>query len=271
MIVKKGVFEYADFYDFLENEIEKISRLKRGEKKKIAEELNIPPSLLSQIFSGARKLSTDQVFLLCEYIGYSTIEREYIFNLFHLSTVTNKKLKEAMKKKGDEIKRTSLNISERIEKDRVLSEKEKSILYSSWFYIAIWAYVSIGEGKTVEDISEHFNLPQKKVREVLEFLTETQICKMEKGLYTHHLNRTHIEKSSPHFRQHHNNWRIRSIQKLDLQHPQDLNFTAPLSLSKKDFDKIREELMSLIQSVYKTVKETEPENIYCMNIDFFSI
>lgn len=269
--MKNTIFEYTNFFDFLEKEIEKISRLKRGEKKKIAEELNIPPSLLSQIFSGTRKLTFDQVYLLCEYIGYSPIEREYIFNLYHLSNTHNKKLKELMKKKCEDIKKNSLKISERIEKDRILSEREKSILYSSWFYIAIWAYVSIGEGKTMEEIALHFGLPQKKVREVLEFLVETQICKMEHGLYTHHLNRTHIEKSSPHFRQHHNNWRIRSIQKLDLQNAEDLNFTAPLSLSKTDFDKIREEMMALIQSVYKTVKDTEPEEVYCINIDFFKI
>lgn len=268
---KKSLFDYADFFDFLETEIEKISRLKRGEKKKIAEELNIPPSLLSQIFSGTRKLTFDQVFLLCEHIGYSPLEREYIFNLYHLSNTQNKKLKELVKKKGDDIRKKSLNISERIEKDRVLSEKEKSILYSSWFYIAIWAYVSIGKGKTFEEIAEHFSLPHSKVKEVLAFLLETQICKMEQGLYVHHLNRTHIEKNSPHFIQHHNNWRIRSIQRLDLQNAEDLNFTAPLSLSKKDFDKIREEMMVLIQSVYKTVKDTDPENIYCINIDFFSI
>jgi hypothetical protein len=199
------------------------------------------------------------------------LERDYIFNLYHLSNTHNKKLKELMRKKIQDIRKNSLKVSERIEQDRNLSEKEKSILYSSWFYIAIWAYVSIGDGKTLEEIANHFSLPQKKVREVLEFLIETQICKMEQGLYTHHLNRTHIEKSSPHFRQHHNNWRIRSIQKLDLQNAEDLNFTAPLSLSKKDFDKIREEMMALIQSVYKTVKDTDPENIYCINMDFFSI
>jgi uncharacterized protein (TIGR02147 family) len=269
--MKTIVFQYLDFFDFLEKEIEKISRLKRGEKKRIAEELNIPPSLLSQIFSGTRKLTFDQVYLLCEYIGYSSLEKEYIFHLYHLSNAHNKKLKDLMKKKGDEIRKNSLKISERIEQDKILTEKEKSILYSSWFYIAIWAYVSIGDGKTLDEITNHFNLPLAKVREVLEFLLETQICKLEKGLYKHHLNRTHIEKSSPHFRQHHNNWRIRSIQKLDLQNAEDLNFTAPLSLSKKDFDKIREEMMKLIQNIYMTVKDTNPEEIYCVNIDFFSI
>jgi uncharacterized protein (TIGR02147 family) len=270
-MAKNSLFEYSDFYQFLENEIEKISRLKRGEKKKIAEELNIPPSLLSQIFSGTRKLSLDQVHLLCDYMGHSILEKEYIFNLFHLSTANNKKLKEILKNKCLELKNKSLKISERVEKDRVLSEREKSILYSSWYYIAIWAYVSIGEGKTVDEITTYFNLPIKKVKEVLSFLIETQICKSENGKIIHHLNRTHIEKNSPHFRQHHNNWRIRSVQKLDFQSEEDLNFTAPLSLSTEDFFKVREEMMKLIQGIYKTVKETEPEKVYCINIDFFSV
>lgn len=204
-------------------------------------------------------------------MGHSTLEKEYVFNLFHLSQSHNKKLRELLKKKGDEYKNKSLKISERVEKDRVLSEREKSILYSSWYYIAVWAYVSIGEGKSPEEVASYFTLPLKKVKEILGFLTETQICKVEKGRYKHFLNRTHIGKNSPHFRQHHNNWRIRSVQKLDFQSEEDLNFTAPLSLSVEDFFKIREEMMKLIQGVYKTVKDTEPEKVYCINIDFFSV
>jgi hypothetical protein len=50
-----------------------------------------------------------------------------------------------------------------------------------------------------------------------------------------------------------------------------LNFTAPLSLSRKDFEKVREDIMGLIQNLYKVVKVTDPEDIYCINIDFFSV
>lgn len=48
-------------------------------------------------------------------------------------------------------------------------------------------------------------------------------------------------------------------------------FTAPLSLSKKDFEVLREEMVGMIQKVSKTVTETNPDDTYCLNIDFFKI
>lgn len=268
---KNNVFEYDDFLDFLTGEVEKSSRGRTGQKKKISEALNIPPSLLSQTFTGSRKLTEDQVYLFCEFMGYSALEREFIFSLYALSNVYNKKFRSEIKQKLEGLRKNSIKISERVEKDRVLTDEEKSIFYSSWFYIAVWVYSSIGEGKTADEIAEKFDLPMKKVKEVLEFLVKSKICKLEKGRYTIGTNRTHIEKHSPYYRQHHSNWRIKSIQNLDQVSEEDLNFTAPLSLSLKDFEKLREDILQMIQNVYKTVKDTEPDEIYCLNIDLFKV
>ncbi|MGE3610757.1 MAG: TIGR02147 family protein [Bacteriovoracaceae bacterium] len=265
------VFDYQDFYQFLPNEIEKIARNKRGEKSRLAEYLNVMPSLLSQYLSGSRVLSEDQVFLISEFLGHSELEREYVSLLFRYSMASNKKLKMNLKEKMDQIKKNSLNISKRVIVDKELSESEKANLYSSWYYIAIWAYTSLEGGKSLDEISTRFDLPIKTVREALDFLVKTQLCKIENGKYKHHLNRTHIEKNSSYFKQHHNNWRIKSIQKIDESELEDINFTAPLTLSKKDFEKLREEILKMIQSVYKTVKETNPEEMYCLNIDFFRL
>lgn len=265
------IFNYSDFYSFLISETDKYSKIQRGGKKEIAEYLNIPSSLLSQTFDGSRKLTFDQVYLFCEFMSYTELESEFVYNLFHISNTFNKKLILQLKKKLEKIKRSSLKISERVKKDRVLTEYEKSILYSSWYYIAIWAFLSIDNGKTIEEVSVYFKLPINKVKDILSFLVETRISKCIEGRYHHDLNSIHIEKSSPFYKQHHNNWRLQSISKLDLISESDLNFTAPLSLSKQDFDKVREEIMKLIQGLYLTVKETNPERIYCLNIDFFSI
>ena len=81
----------------------------------------------------------------------------------------------------------------------------------------------------------------------------------------------HLDKTSPHLKQHHINWRIKSIQKLDHPDDLDLNFTAPLSLSKKDFEKLREELVRFIQTLSTTVEKTDPEEIYLANLDFIKV
>ena len=61
------------------------------------------------------------------------------------------------------------------------------------------------------------------------------------------------------------------MQTLDQASDEDLNFTAPLSLSQEDFEKLREDMLKLIGNVYKTVKDTNPDNIFCINIDFFRV
>lgn len=56
-------------------------------------------------------------------------------------------------------------------------------------------------------------------------------------------------------------WRTLNLNSLD----------RPLSLSKKDFQLIREEMVQLIKKISDTVAETKPEEIYCFNLDFFKV
>jgi uncharacterized protein (TIGR02147 family) len=268
---KKSVFKYTNFTNFIENELEKNTHLKRGEKKLIADYLNIHPTLLSQIFSGARQFTDEQVFLLGEYLGVSELEADYIFLLHQISSTQNKKFKLRLNKKLEAIKTRSLNLSERVEKDKVLSDEEKSIFYSSWQYSAIRIFSSLEGGKTREEISERLGIEKQQVSEILEFLIKTGLTRTEKGRYYQHVGRTHLEKTSPHLKQHHANWRIKSIQKMDQLVPENLTFTAPLSLSNKDFDILREEMITMIKKISDTVKETEPEDIFCFTLDFFRV
>lgn len=270
-MAKKAVFTYTSFSDFLVHEIEKNTDLKRGEKKLIAEALNIHPTLLSQILSGVRVFTEEQVFMLCEYFGFSELETDYVFILHQIANTQNKKYKERLHRKRDGLKNRSLQLSERVEKDKVLTNEEKSIFYSSWQYSAIRIFSSLEGGKTRDEIAERFNFDKKQVGEILEFLVGAGLCRLEKGRYLHQVSRTHLEKSSPHYKQHHSNWRIKSIQRLDNALDEDLTFTAPLSMGKKDFEKLREEMVQMIKRISAVVAETDPEEIYCLNLDFFKI
>lgn len=266
-----SVLSYLDFHQFLRNEIENNTELKRGEKKRIAEYLNIHPTLLSQIFSGNRQFTDEQVFLLGECLGLSEIESDYIFLLHQISSTQNKNFKARLNKKREALKDRSLNLSERVEKDRVLTDEEKSIFYSSWQYSAIRIFASMEGGKSKDEISERLGIEKKQTTEILEFLVKSGLCRAHKGRYYQHVGRTHLEKTSPHLKQHHANWRIKAIQKMDNSTVSDLSFTAPLSLSNKDFDFLREEMVLLIKKVSETVKVTEPEDVFCFTMDFFKV
>lgn len=268
---KNRVLNYMSFNDFINNEIVKNTDSKRGFKRELSEFINIHPTSLSQVLNGLRTFTDDQVFLLGEFFDLNEIESQYIFILHQLNMTQNNEFKKRLIKRRDLIKKKSLNLSSRLEKDKSLSDEEKAIFYSSWHFTCIWVYLSLGKGKKREEIALRFNLNLKLINEVLEFLIRSDLAYLEDGKYHHKINRTHLEKSSPFLKQHHANWRIKSIQKKDISDENDLSFTAPLSLSKKDFDFLREEIVQLIKKVSDTVTETSPEDVYCFNLDFFKV
>lgn len=268
---KIKILNYENFQVFLESEIVKNSENKWGNKKELAEYINIHPTSLSQVLKGSRFFTDEQVFLLGEYLNLNELEAQYIFLLHQINQTPNKEYKARLIKRKNSLKKKTLNLAHRLDKDRTLSDEEKATFYSAWYYTCIWVFISLEKGKTREDIIDRFNLDRSTVEGVLNFLIRSDLAYLENGRYFHKINRTHLEKNSPFLKQHHANWRIRAIQKKDLKDAEDLTFTAPLSLSKKDFHYLREEMVELIKKVSDTVKDTEAEEIYCFNLDFFKI
>lgn len=268
---KQGVLEYEKFSDFLDWEVVKNTRIKHGEKKDLAEFINIHPTTLSQVLNGSRSFSDEQAYMLSKFLNLSEIESEYVLLLHQIENSQNKIFKESLIKKKNKIKKRSLNLAERVEKDREISDTDKSIFYSSWHYSCIWVYLSLEGGKSRDEIHQRTGIDKRQINKVLDFLREINLCSEENGKYFQKLGRMHLDKNSPHLKQHHINWRIKSIQKLDHPDEQDLNFTAPLTLSKKDFEKMREALVQFIQNLSSTVEKTDPEEIYLVNLDFIKV
>ena len=50
---------------------------------------------------------------------------------------------------------------------------------------------------------------------------------------------------------------------------EELMFTCPASLSHKNFQKLREELVQFIKKFYATIEDPETEELACLNIDWF--
>lgn len=270
-MAKTTIFDCSNFHQFITQSLENNSEFKRGEKRALAEFVGIHPTLLSQILSGTRNFTDEQVYLLGEYLGLTDLENDYVYVLHQIATCQTKKFKDKLLRRKEELKSRSSQLNERLQKEKVLSEEDKSIYYSSWQYSAIRMATTLEGGRSRDEMAERFELDKKAVNEVLEFLQKTGLAKLEKGRFHPSVSRTHVEKNSPHYKQHHTNWRIKSIQRLDKSLEGDLTFTAPLTLSLDDFDTLKEEMVKLIQKVSSVVKDSKAEEVYCLNLDFFKI
>src|SRR5262249_1785320 len=151
------------------------------------------------------------------------------------------------KTKLEGVKERSLKIANRVKTDRILSEQERTYFYSSPIYSAVHLYTSVGgKGKNLGEICERLDLSRARAAEILRFLVETGLCIEQNGQYSMGNQKTHLEQGSPHLARHLTNWRIRAIQQSEELTPQEILYSAQVSLARKDFDLLREKMVEFI-------------------------
>jgi uncharacterized protein (TIGR02147 family) len=263
----KSVFQYKDYRAFLNAWIE--AQPGRGTKIRLSEAMGISPSMMSLVLKGDKTLSPEQATELIEYLSLNDLEGDYFLVMLEIDRAGSHKLKQRLNKKKETLLKASNEISSRIQKDRELTEDQKSIYYSSWLYTGLRNLSACSNTQTLRKISEHLAIPVEVLQPIVDFLIENDLCKLEKGELTYNAKSIHLGSASPYVNQHHKNWRNKAFEKMDLRKEQDLFFTGPMSLSKEACEEIRKLLPTFIQQVMKVAGPSDSEVVSCLNIDWF--
>jgi uncharacterized protein (TIGR02147 family) len=263
------VFEFTDYKPFLREFIASQPKKGRGLVKAIGEHLRIDPSQVSQVLSGSKDFTEEQAISLAKFVGLNELETDYLLALVKIERAGTKELKEHYRKKRDKLKAESLDLSKRVEQDRILSDYEKAVFYSNYLYSGIRLSTSIGEGRTLSEIAERFQITREKASEILNFLVATNLCQENSGRYRVGTQHTHIERGSPFLARHHHNWRVKALERTDAIADHELQFTGPVSISRSEFDAVRELLVEAISNTLKKVKKCEPDDVAVLLIDWF--
>lgn len=266
------IFEIKDYRELLNNYFDSQTQKSRGVKTELSDRLNIHSSHLSQIMNGQRSLTPDQALELSKILGLSELETEYLMYLVHQERASSFEFKKYCKSKLSAIQAKALKAEERFAHQVQLSEEHKSIFYSHYLYSAIRLYCSLAEkGKSADEISQRFDISRERLMPIIRFLLESGLLTELNGYYKMGTSSTFITRESPHIHRHHSNWRLLALQTSYTLEEKEVMFTAPMSISKKDFLKVQNELMTMISKLSETIKESDAEEIACLNIDFFRI
>ena len=129
-----------------------------------------------------------------------------------------------------------------------MSNEDQALFYSQWYFSAIRLLTATGEYRSPEAIAEKLDLPVPTVAHALEFLLAVNLLKESSGRYEVGETRTYVGNNSPWVSQHHLNWRLKATQQLTHIANDELVFTNPITVSKKDFQKLRDELVRFIEA-----------------------
>lgn len=264
------IFKFSKYKDFIQKWVESQSGRGRGQYGKMAEALGISSVLISQIFKGEKNLSLEHAYLLTEYLGLTPPERDYFILLVQFDKAGSHKLREYFQQQIKTIqKERSENLKQVLQQDISLSETDKAIFYSNWLYSAIRLQTSIKGFHTLDALTNYFQLPRDQVSEILNFLVDKNlIAKTDKG-FEMGPQRTHLESNSPYIKARQISWRVKAFEKMDNKNSGHFFYTAPMSISEKQMQVLKEKLTDLIKELTHELINDEPEHLACLNIDLF--
>jgi uncharacterized protein (TIGR02147 family) len=262
-------YKYDDYKEALKLFIRSKGPSSRGTFKNIAEFLGVNPTLVSQILSGPRHFSEEQIFSVCEFLGLSKLESQYLLVLVQIERAGTVKLRNHYLSVRDQIRKNATQVSARVPKTRELSETEKAKFYSTYLYSAIQIATSLEQGVTFDFICQRFNLSPPRAREIVNFLIEAQLVIEKEGRFSPGTSFTHLDKKSPFVNKHLTNWRLKAIDAATEATEQELFYSLNFSVSKKDFQVLRDQMVRVIQEFLDVVKASPSEDVAQFNLDLF--
>ncbi len=264
-----SIDKYRHYKTFLKSHIETFPRAGRGELRRLAEALNVQPTIVTMIVNGDRHFTPDQAALVCNHYGFDERTAEYFLNLVCLARAETKELKTMYRKKRDRLRAEFQNIKNLMSGKEELSPELKAHFYSNWYYSGVSLYCSIGGSQTIDSIANHFGLSRAKVAEIVSFLLDAGLCTEKDSRIYMSEKHTHINRQSPYVNNHRRNWRDKAKERFNEVREDEIFFSSPASLSKKDEEVIREKILQLIKEFADQVQDSPEETLRCLNIDWF--
>lgn len=203
------------------------------------------------------------------FFGFDEITAEYFVLLIQRQRADTPALKNFWQKRLAEIREKQMSLAKLHEEDREISDSEKAIYYSNWYYSAARIALFLPENRNVDSLAKILNLSRGKTAKILDFLIRTKIVKNENGIYVPTTMGTSIGDSSEFLNNHRRNWRDRARIKFVEAGPSDYFSSMPMSMSKTDAEWFTGEIRNLLTSLFERLKESPNEVTRCLNIDWF--
>lgn len=267
----KTVFDFTDYKSFLGHTEDARKSYERGFRTKLAEFIGCQSGYISHVLNGSAHFSLEQTLRVAKFLELPASEQKYLLLLVELARAGTKELKEHFEFELKTLRETHLNIKERVGDAQSLSEKNQAIYYSSWHYLAVHVLVSLDGYDNSKSIADALKIPEDLVGKILLFLIQNGIVVESKGTLKPGLTQVHLNRESPLIRQHHTNWRIAAIQSLVNDIKTDIHYSTVSTLSRADAEKLRAEMVSLIEKYVATVAPSKEETMVGFNLDFYSL
>lgn len=266
-----NIFDSENYRKWIKSRLHSMPKQGHGQSRKLALYLNVSTTLVSQVLAEEKHFTLDQAHLCTEFFLMNELESRFFMLLVQFEKASSSSFKQKLEREMTQSRNESLKLEKRLSHQNVLSDEQKAIFYSDWFYSAIRLSNSITQYQTPQAIADYLKLPIKLVSETLLFLEQAGLVIHNNGTYKMGPQSTHIGADSKWVKLHHQNWRQKAIEQLNYPNPQKLHYSSPMTLSAQDAERIRKILVDAIDEAGKIVDDSPAEQLMCLNLDWFLV
>lgn len=270
--LNQTLYKCNTYIEFLQTWLDGQAKARRGALGRVAQYLKVHPSFVSQVFHGDKDFSLEHAHRFSTYVGLDPDETEYFLIQVQQAKAGTVALKKLFAGQLQRLRSARASIGSRVRTAVELSVEEKATFYSNPYYSLIRLMTSIAKFQDLESLIMAVDLPRAKFHEILEFLLRVGLC--HRGAHnriTMGPTHIHIGADEPLVVCHHRNWRLKACEQYPAMRATDLVFTAPVSLSSDDFQKIREKLLTTVTDFVKTASQSPAETCALLNIDWLQL
>lgn len=243
-----------------------------GVSLRLAEAIGVSTVLISQILNGQREMQLEHAHSAAKFMHLNKKETEFFILLVCREKAGTKELADYWSEKIDAFRSSVTQIKDQVKTDIDLNETAKAQFYSHWLYSAVRLSTDIPELKTPAQIAKKLGTNIEQVTNIIGFLVENGLCSLVNGKYKMAARSTFLDKESPWFYSRQIQWRHKAIQKMENTRDDQVFYTGPMVISKKDFTWIGENIVKkAIKNVSQKAIDSESEMLACLNIDWFPV
>ena len=268
---KLSIFEYKDYKKFILDWMDNTPNQGRGQRKLLAEAIGCQTPFITHVLSGDYHLSLEQAEACARYLELNELDTEFFILLIQRQRAGTKSLEYFFTKQITRMCDQRTVLKNRVKIKDSMSIEDQMTYYSSWHYPSIHMALLIPELQNIQALTKYFNLPSARIISVLKFLEEHQLIEKKGVHFKVKKNMLHLELNSPFLTQHHSHWRLKAIDSIQSGNLDNLHYSGAMSLSKEDYDWVREKLSTFLEEVVARISTSKDEKLASLCFDLFQI
>lgn len=267
----EDLFSHESYREYLNQYLLRLPKKGHGFRSRMAEAMKCEGSYVSRILKGQAQIQLEQAEALSRLLEHTDEELNFFLTMVLCARAGTPTLKGYFQRQLRQQRDHRLKLRNRIKTEQPLTIEHQARYYSHWEYAAVHMLLLIPELQDREALARHLRIPSRRLGRVLDFLVECGLAAREGARFKVGTAVLQLPGDSPLAQHNHVNWRQRAIQAIQADPDQGLHYTALLTMSAADAERVREIFIQGIEKTNRIVDQSGNERSVALLVDLFEI